>query len=314
MRKIAFLFPGQGSQYPGMAGSFFPFHPQTKLTLRRASQILGFNIKKICLKGPAEKLRRTIYAQPALLTVEWITTQILENSGITPAVVAGHSLGEYAALAAARIADFSEILRLVQKRAQLMEEVSQSLQGGMLAVIGLTREKVVSLCREIEGVTAANFNSPFQIVISGKEKHLERAAQTFKERGARRVVPLRVSGPFHTTLMSQTAHKFSKILDQIQFSPPRYPIVPNSTAIYTFTAEEVKEALKKQMDQPVLWEDSVRAMISRGIELFIEVGPGKVLQGLVRKIDRSAAVVGIETPEDLAAVLQLIRTGDQALT
>ena len=303
MRKIAFLFPGQGSQYVGMGKRFLETYPRTRKIFQEAEKVLGFDLQELCLRGPEEELNRTVHTQPALLTINWIISQFLKEKKIEPTVVAGHSLGEYSALLAAEVLNYPTALRLVHRRAELMEEASKTIDGGMAAIIGLSREMVLSLCQKMEEVEAVNFNSPSQIVISGRKEKIERAIEEFRQKGARRVVPLSVSGAFHTSFMKDAARQFSQELDKIFFSEPSCPVITNAFAQYASSGEEVKKALKKQMDHPVLWEDAMRKLISDGVNLFIEVGPGKVLQGLLRRIDRNIGVIGAESPEELERII-----------
>ena len=308
MRKIAFLFPGQGSQYVGMGKEFYEIYQEAKEIFQQANRILGFNIKRLCLKGPEEELKKTINTQPAILIVNWIMTEVLRKKGIKPTVVAGHSLGEYNAVLASGALDFPSVLKLVCRRAQLMEEASSKVDGEMAAVIGLEREKIISICKDIEEIVeAVNFNSPSQIVISGEKKGIEEAAKQLIKEGAKRVIPLPVSGPFHTSLMKEATDKFSYELNKLNFSIPQCKIITNVFADYASTPEEVRMALKQQMSHPVLWEDSMKKLILDGINLFIEVGPGNVLKNLLRRIDRKANISGVKTPSDIDKLEKLVK-------
>ncbi|KPJ68224.1 hypothetical protein AMJ44_06900 [candidate division WOR-1 bacterium DG_54_3] len=286
--KSAFVFPGQGSQAVGMGKGLAEKH------LEQANEVLGFDLKKLCFEGPEEALKKTEVTQPAILTVSVAAFEILKNKGVPmPAAVAGHSLGEYSALVAASALSFSDAVKIVHLRGKFMQEAVPLGEGSMAAIIGLSKEEVEACCKRAAArgiVSAANLNSPGQIVISGKKQAVEEAGRLCQEAGAKMTVPLQVSAPFHCILMQPAAEKLKVELGKIEIKNAQIPVVANVTADYVSNGEEIRSLLLKQVTSPVLWEDSIKKMIHDGIKSFVEVGPGKVLSGLIKRIDRNTEV------------------------
>ena len=305
-KKIVFLYPGQGSQKVGMGKDLLEQYPPAKKIFEEANDILGFNLSKICLEGPEKELTRTTNLQPALLTVSWILTKLLKEKEVIPQAVAGHSLGEYSAILAAEVVDFPTALKIVKERARLMEEAGKDGKGAMAAVIGLDDGVVVDLCKKIKGVEAVNFNCPGQVVISGDKEKLKVASEELKRVGAKGVIFLPVTGAFHSFMVREAAKKFSSLLDQFPFHDPCCPVVSNVTGEYATSARQIKDNLKLQMDHPVLWEKGMRLLISDGFNIFVEVGPGKVLQGLMRRIDKKVVVSSVDRIESVKKLIQLL--------
>ena len=293
--KIAFLFPGQGSQYVGMGKDFYENFPVVKEIFDKADEVLGFSISRLCFEGPEEELKKTYNTQPAILTMSVGLNKILTNDGFVPDIVAGHSLGEYSALVAAGVLSFEDAVMLVRKRGEFMQEASPLGLGSMYAIVGLSREDVEEICKEAQKfgiVEPANFNSEKQIVISGEVKALEKAGELAKSKGAKRVIPLNVSAPFHSSLMKDVGEKMRKEIEKVELNDAKIPVIANYNAKPLIKKEEILEALIKQIDNPVLWVDSMKELAKR-VNAAFEVGPGKVLRGLMRDIDRSVKVVDI---------------------
>lgn len=287
MGKLAFVFPGQGSQSVGMGQGF------AEKLLKEASLVLGFDLLKICFEGPEDELKKTHISQPAILTVSIAALELLKSKGVKADVVAGHSLGEYSALVAAGSISFSDAVKLVHLRGQFMQDAIPLGVGAMAAVLNLPYEKVLECCKTAQSkgvVELANFNSPDQIVISGVKEAVEEASRLCKEAGAKRVIPLAVSAPFHSSLMKPAAEKLKIELDKVSFKNADISVVANVNAETEISADQIKDNLYKQVVGSVLWVDSVKKMISMGVTTFIEVGPGKVLSGLIKKIDPSVEV------------------------
>lgn len=284
----AFLFPGQGSQKVGMGRALFEKSEAARQIFAQANDILGYDLQKLCFEGPQEELTDTRHAQPALLTVgvlHWLQAQ---SDGIVAQMTAGHSLGEYAALVAAGALSFESALRLVQQRAELM---AGAPHGAMAALIGLADDKVLDVLQNTEGtVVAANFNSPGQIVISGAPEAVENAMSAAKSAGAKMTVKLQVSGAFHSPLMQEAGAQMSQLIEAAPFHDAQIPVYQNTTAKPATSAADLKTALRDQMTNPVRWTQTIQNMITDGAGQFYELGPGNVLAGLVRRIDKSASV------------------------
>ncbi|MFB6466605.1 ACP S-malonyltransferase [Cytobacillus sp. Hz8] len=311
MGKLAFLFPGQGSQIVGMGKELAETNELAKAIFKKADERLEDPLTSVIFEGPQDKLTLTTNAQPALLTTSVAILTMFEEASIRPDYVAGHSLGEYSALVAAGAISFEDGVYAVRKRGEFMEEAVPNGEGTMAAVLGLDREKLREVTEEItnngDSVQLANINCPGQIVISGTRKGIELAGVKAKEAGAKRVLPLEVSGPFHSSLMKPAAEKLSVVLDEIAIQDAKIPVIANVAAQEMTHSEDIKEKLIQQLFSPVLWEDSVQKMISLGVDTFIEIGPGKVLSGLVKKIDRSVKTYAVSDEVTFQSVLEALK-------
>jgi [acyl-carrier-protein] S-malonyltransferase len=285
----AFLFPGQGSQAVGMGKKLAERYPTARQVFEEADEVLGYNLSQVCFAGPEEKLRLTEITQPAILTVSMAAFRVLRECGTAPDFVAGHSLGEYSAHVAAGTMSFSDAVRTVRNRGKYMQEAVPVGIGAMAAILGMELEKVAQVCAEAaqgEVCEAANVNSPEQIVIAGHTGAVERATKLAEERGAKKAKILPVSAPFHSSLMKPAQDRLAADLSALTLNPLSIPVVSNVDAQVVTSGEQARDALVRQVTGSVKWEQSVRLLISRQVERFVEVGPGKVLWGLMRQIDR----------------------------
>ena len=310
MSKLAFVFPGQGAQKVGMGKEFFDNYDVAKKMFKEADEALGYSIMKMCFEGPEEDLKLTANTQPAILTISCIANEILKEKGVQPEITGGHSLGEYSALVAAGVLKFQDAVALVHKRGAYMQEAVPVGEGGMAAIIGVDREKIVEICQSVSAespVQAVNFNCPGQIVIAGATRGVELAVEELKAAGAKKAVILPVSAPFHSTLMKPAAEKLAVELDKVTLSDARIPVVANVNAQVLTKAEDIKASLVAQAASPVLWEDCVAKMKEFGADVLLEAGPGKTLCGFNRRIDKSIKSLNVEDVESLEKSLDYFK-------
>ena len=309
-RGIGLVFPGQGSQSVGMGKALYDAHPSLKPVYDEASTVLGYDVAELCFTGPAERLNLTEFTQPALLVSSVAAWKLFEPVGIKPVAVAGHSLGEYSALVAAGGVSFRDAVGLVQKRGRYMSEAVAKGTGLVAALLGLTAEAVKDVCRKASSVgvvAAANFNSPGQVVIAGEKVAVERAIELAKGQGCKKAIPLPVSVPVHTPLMQQAADRLAQDLATVRWSDLSAPLVNNAEAKAISRAEEIQASLVRQLPSSVLWEDTVQTMGRMGVTTFVEIGPGTVLTGLIRRILPEAKLLNVNDPKSLETTLQSLK-------
>ncbi len=310
MQKIAFLFPGQGSQEVGMGKDLIENYKEAEELFNEANLVLkdeGIDLKKLCLEGPEEELSKTMNSQPSVLTISIILFKLLQKNNIKPDIVAGHSLGEYSALVAASSIDFKETVRMVRKRGQYMQTATPLGTGSMAAIISLKKDKIEELIKKVSKfgiIEIANYNSPYQIVVSGKSEVIDKLLILGEEEEEVNVVSLKVSAPFHSSLMRKAKENLASYIENINIQDPQIPVICNVTADYVKTSKEIKDALIKQMTHPVKWVDIIKKMNSEGINCFIEVGPGNVLKKLIKQILPKAKVYNVNNSESLEKVVR----------
>jgi [acyl-carrier-protein] S-malonyltransferase len=306
MAKIAFIFPGQGSQYPGMGRELWENFACARAVMDEADRATGSSLSRLCFEGPTEELQLTANTQPAILAVSLAAAEILRERGIRPSYVAGHSLGEYSALVTAGAIRLEDAVRLVRKRGQYMQEAVPKGEGAMAALLGLGPAAAEDICREAaqgQVVSPANWNSPAQVVIAGQTAAVQRAVELAKRHGAKRSVMLNVSAPFHCALMRPAEERLAADLDALDFSDLSIPLMNNADARLVTTSVEARDGLKRQVIAPVRWEQTIRSLRVQGVDRFVEVGPGKVLTGLLRQIDREATCLRVEDMRTLEDTL-----------
>jgi len=305
MTKVAHIFPGQGSQRVGMGRDLYDNFAVAKAVFDQADEVLGFPLSRLCFEGPEDELRQTRNAQPALVPTSFACLQaareVSHNDLPPPDFLAGHSLGEYTALAAAGVLDFATAVYLSRERGRLMHKAGQAKPGSMVAVIGLDEAPLTEVCRQTS-TWIANINCPGQIVISGEQDKLTRAAEMVKAKGAHRAIPLQVSGAFHTPLMQSAADGMSEIVATLNFQAPSIPVIGNTTAQPLTTARSVKAELLEQLCHCIQWQRSIEYMVAQGVSTFIEIGPGRVLTGLIKRISSEARLINIGDVEAIRSL------------
>lgn len=300
MSKIAFVFPGQGAQFVGMGKDIYENNETARQEFDKIFSSLSFDLKTAMFEGPEETLKKTKYTQPAIVAMSLVLEKLVRSKGIKPDFVAGHSVGEYAAFGSGEFLTLSDAVKLTAFRGETMNEIAESVNGGMAAIIGMDSEKIKEVLKTVDGVVeAVNFNEPKQTVIAGEKSAIEKACAALKEAGAKRALPLAVSGPFHSSLMKPAGEKLKEEAEKYDFREGTAKLIANTTAEIISSPEEIKKEIYAQSFGPVKWVDTVNRLKENGVDTIYEIGPGKVLAGLIKKIDKELTVININSLEDV---------------